>query len=230
MQAQNLPKILIVDDEPINIDVLRESLKTKYRLIVATRGEQALTLAEAQQPDLILMDIMMPGMDGYDTCDKLKDNANTSHIPVVFISALNEVEDKSIGYDMGASDYITKPFEMSDVLACVETHLKVVYLTQRLKELEAGNVAENPLMAAIQKLTDLNTSINGNAQIVKLFWTSVEPIIKNHANDDIPQSISSKLSDLRNIISNIIKDTRAMATLLEDIQGKEGIDNENTHH
>jgi CheY-like chemotaxis protein len=220
MKAQNLPKILIVDDEPINIDLLRETLKSKYRLIVATRGEQAITLAEAQQPDLILMDIMMPGMDGYETCDKLKENETTSHIPVIFISALNEVEDKSIGYDMGGSDYITKPFEMSDVLACIETHLKVVFLSRKVNELKSPDTTKDIPKTDIQKMIDLNTSINGNTQVIKLFWTSVEPIIKNHANQDIPEIVRKKISNVGNIIGSIIKDTRDMAKILDRIQEK----------
>ncbi|MBF0452697.1 MAG: response regulator [Candidatus Magnetomorum sp.] len=229
MQAKNLPKILIVDDEPINIDILREALKTKYRLIVATRGEQALTLAETKQPDLILMDIMMPGMDGYETCDKLKENQETCHIPVIFISALNEVEDKSIGYDMGGSDYITKPFEMSDVLACIETHLKVVLLSRRVKELETRDSSNDHFDTIIKKITDRNVSINGNTQIIKLFWTSIEPIIKNRANEDIPKNIHDKISSLGEIIANIITDTREMANILEDLQGNRKLKNENTH-
>ena len=220
MQASTLPKILIVDDEPINIDLLRETLKSKYRLIVATKGEQALTLATSKQPDLILMDIMMPVMDGYETCEKIKDNPETSHIPVIFVSALNEVEDKGIGYDMGGNDYITKPFEMSDVLACIETHLDLSRLKKRVKELETNNSEDTALNKLTQKIYDLNTSINGNTQIIKLFWSSLEPIIKNHASLDIPKQINDKISNLNEIINNIIDDTREMASLVDNFLGK----------
>ncbi|KPA14745.1 response regulator receiver sensor signal transduction histidine kinase [Candidatus Magnetomorum sp. HK-1] len=220
MQDTTLPKILIVDDEPLNIDLLRETLKSKYRLIVATKGEQAVTLATSKQPDLILMDIMMPVMDGYETCEKIKDNPETSHIPVIFVSALNEVEDKGIGYDMGGNDYITKPFEMSDVLACIETHLKLTRLTKRIKELETESSKKTISDNLVKKIADLNTSINGNTQIIKLFWSSLEPIIKNHASLDIPKNINDKISNLGEIVSQIINDTREMALLIDSFQGK----------
>jgi len=206
-------KILIVDDEPLNIDLLRETLKSKFRLIIATRGDQALSLAEKKMPDLILLDVMMPGMDGFETCEKLKENPKTKHIPVVFVTALNEVEDKSIGYEMGGSDYITKPFEMSDVLTCIETHLSVAKLARRVKELECVYTDNG----TIQKIADLNASISGNAQIVNLFWTSIEPIIKNHAMDHFPKHIQDKISNVGDILVSMITETREITSLLQSM-------------
>jgi DNA-binding response OmpR family regulator len=209
--------ILIVDDEPINIDLLRETLKTKYRLIIATRGEQAYSLAVSKKPDLILMDVMMPGMDGFETCEKIKDNPETSHIPIVFVTALNEVEDKSVGYEMGGSDYITKPFEMYDVLTCIETHLNVIKLAKRVKELEKNDSEDPQSNTIIKKLNDLISSVSSNAQIIKLFWTSIEPIIKKHATEELPSHISKKIIGVGDIIENIINDTRDMAGLINQV-------------
>jgi putative two-component system response regulator len=206
--------ILIVDDEPINIDLLRETLKSKYRLIIATRGEQAYSLAVSKKPDLILMDVMMPGMDGFETCEKIKENPETNHIPIVFVTALNEVEDKSVGYEMGGSDYITKPFEMSDVLTCIETHLNVIKLAKRVKELENNDSDYSQPNLLVQKLNELISSVSSNAQIVKLFWSSIEPIIKKHANEDLPSNIYEKLFGVGDIIDNIISDTREMTSLI----------------
>jgi len=212
--------ILIVDDEPINIDLLRETLKSKYRLIIATRGEQAYSLAVSKKPDLILMDVMMPGMDGFETCEKIKENAETSHIPIVFVTALNEVEDKSVGYEMGGSDYITKPFEMSDVLTCIETHLNVIKLAKRVKELEKNDSDDSQSSAITQKMNDLLSSVSSNAQIIKLFWTSIEPIIKKHAKEELSSNISEKIFGVGDIIENIINDTRDMTGLLKQVSIK----------
>jgi len=206
--------ILIVDDEPINIDLLRETLKSKYRLIIATRGEQAYSLAVSKKPDLILMDVMMPGMDGFEACEKIKENPETNHIPIVFVTALNEVEDKSVGYEMGGSDYITKPFEMSDVLTCIETHLNVIKLAKRVKELEKNDADYSQPNIFVQKLNDLLSSVSSNAQIIKLFWSSIEPIIKKHATDELPSNIYEKIFGVGDIIDNIINDTREMTSLI----------------
>jgi len=212
--------ILIVDDEPINIDLLRETLKSKYRLIIATRGEQAYSLAVSKKPDMILMDVMMPGMDGFEACEKIKENPETSHIPVVFVTALNEVEDKSVGYEMGGSDYITKPFEMSDVLTCIETHLSVIKLAKRVKELESNDPDRSQSNAMVHKMNDLISSISSNAQIIKLFWTSIEPIIKKHAIEELPSNIYEKIFAVGDIIEKIINDTRDMTGLIKKVDSK----------
>ena len=117
-------KILIVDDQPANVEVLGEILKPHYKRSVALDGEKALKLAESNSPpDLILLDISMPGMDGYEVCRRLKQNQRTKDIPVIFVTALSEVGDETHGLEMGAVDYITKPISPPVVLARVRTHL-----------------------------------------------------------------------------------------------------------
>jgi DNA-binding response OmpR family regulator len=153
-------------------------------------------------------------MDGFETCEKIKENPETNHIPIVFVTALNEVEDKSVGYEMGGSDYITKPFEMSDVLTCIETHLNVIKLAKRVKELENNDSDYSQPNLLVQKLNELISSVSSNAQIVKLFWSSIEPIIKKHANEDLPSNIYEKLFGVGDIIDNIISDTREMTSLI----------------
>jgi len=103
-------KILIVDDEVINLHLLANLLIPSYSIIVSTNGQDALKKALEQSPDLILLDIMMPGMDGFEVCEHLKENNHTSHIPVIFISALNGEKDITEGYNLGAVDYIVKPY------------------------------------------------------------------------------------------------------------------------
>lgn len=110
-------RILIVDDIPQNITVLSEILKQVYSLSIATNGAKALTIARSEKsPDLILLDVMMPEMDGYKVLRKLKSDWRTRNIPVVFVTARGEIEDKARGYELGVSDYLTKPIDPHFVL------------------------------------------------------------------------------------------------------------------
>lgn len=118
--------LLLVDDEPTNLQVLRHTLQQDYRLVFAKNGATALKLAEKEQPDLILLDIMMPEMSGYEVCQQLKVQESTKYTPIIFITALAESSDEEKGLAMGAVDYITKPFSPSIVRARVRTHLTLV--------------------------------------------------------------------------------------------------------
>ena len=105
-----IKKILVVDDEPLNINILVELLKDTYKMMAAKSGVQALKAARSSnKPDLILLDIMMPEMDGYEVCRQLKADESTKDIPVIFVSAMSETLDETKGFDVGAIDYITKP-------------------------------------------------------------------------------------------------------------------------
>ncbi|MCB1851876.1 MAG: two-component system response regulator [Gammaproteobacteria bacterium] len=127
------PKILIVDDENFYIDVLLDLLKNDYKTVVAKDGTQALRRAAADpQPDLILLDILMPGMDGYEVCRQLKGNPHTRDIPVIFLTIKSEVSDEVRGFNLGASDYITKPMSPPIVSARVSTHLALHRAQQQL--------------------------------------------------------------------------------------------------
>ncbi len=118
--------ILLVDDAPANIQIAREILKDTYKTRVATSGAKALELVNVQpQPELILLDINMPGMDGYEVCTRLKADPSTREIPVIFLTAMTEVEDETRGFSVGAVDYIHKPFSPPVMLARVQTHLNL---------------------------------------------------------------------------------------------------------
>ncbi|WP_348727899.1 HD domain-containing phosphohydrolase [Rheinheimera texasensis] len=124
--TEDLPVILLVDDEPTNLRVLRTVLNDLYRLLFAKNGLEALQLAAEHQPDLVLLDVMMPGMTGFEVCTKLKADAQTRHIPVIFVTALRDEIDETQGFDVGAVDYITKPITPAVVRARVKTHLSLV--------------------------------------------------------------------------------------------------------
>ena len=118
------PRVLLVDDKPENIDVLANMLGENYQLLVALDGAKALELAgKEDSPDLILLDVMMPEIDGYEVCRRLQDNEDTRGIPVIFVTAMNDVEDEAKGFELGGVDFITKPLSPSIVRARVETQL-----------------------------------------------------------------------------------------------------------
>lgn len=125
MSQTPLPKILIVDDTPANIRLLGGALHPEHEIIIATNGADALKIAETERPDLILLDIVMPGMDGYEVCRHLKDSPVTKNIPVIFITAKAEEEDEVKGLSLGAVDYILKPFSLPIVQVRVKNYLEL---------------------------------------------------------------------------------------------------------
>ena len=135
--------IVIVDDNPNNLQVLGSMLQLEgYKVRPALNGELALQAIAASPPDLVLLDIRMPGMDGYETCRHLKAQAETAGIPVIFISALNESEDKLTAFDAGAVDFVSKPFQAAEVLARVRVQLQLHRMQQHLESLVTERTAE----------------------------------------------------------------------------------------
>ena len=118
--------VLIVDDEPTNLRVLNQILNDSYKLIFAKSGHEALRLVEKERPDLILLDVMMPGLTGYEVCERLKKENQFKSIPIIFITALNDPDDEAKGLNLGAVDYISKPISPAVVKARVKTHLSLV--------------------------------------------------------------------------------------------------------
>lgn len=137
------PRILIVDDERININILNTLLKTDYRLMAATNGDQAIKAAIEGQPDLILLDILMPGMDGHQVCRKLKSNPATRSIPIIFITAMGDAENETMGFALGAVDYIPKPFNNAVVKARVGVHLRLKRQNDMLESLALMDALTN---------------------------------------------------------------------------------------
>lgn len=136
MNNLNECKVLIVDDTEMNIDVLVEALYEDYDLSVAMDGNRALEIVDLEKPDIILLDIMMPEMDGYEVCKRLKRNKETKDIPVIFLTAITQVEEKAKAFRLGGVDFITKPFEILEVKERVKTHLS---LGLAKRELERQN-------------------------------------------------------------------------------------------
>lgn len=162
----NKQRILIVDDRPLNIQVIGMILRKKGFLIsIASSGNQALKIIEQDPPDLILLDILMPDMDGYEVCCRLKKNSATREIPVIFMSALTDNADRVKGLRLGAVDYVSKPVEPEVLLVRINTHLKVKALYKQLEEINA-KLEENVRIRTME-LTRKNEALEREIEILK---------------------------------------------------------------
>jgi adenylate cyclase len=151
IEAPARPLVLIVDDTPENLTLINGLLKDRYRTRIATDGERALkAAAQAPRPDIVLLDVMMEGMDGYEVCRRLKADPQTRGIPVVFLTSKSEVEDEQKGFDVGAVDYITKPISPPIVLARVNTHLTLKAEHERAEQLLL-NVLPAPIAERLKR-------------------------------------------------------------------------------
>jgi class 3 adenylate cyclase len=162
--------ILFVDDTPTNLEILVDFFADSgFDVSVATNGEKALKQTEANHPDLILLDVMMPGIDGFETCRRIKANENIQDIPVIFMTALSETADKLKGFQAGAVDYVTKPLQKEEVLARVNTHLRLRRMQQQLEEKERQT--ERLLLNVLPK--SIADKLRGNISSFAEFYPEV---------------------------------------------------------
>jgi signal transduction histidine kinase len=226
---QRKSKILIVDDEHDNLIFLERMLKKEgYDVQSTNDGKSALKIAEVEKPDLILLDILMPTMDGYEVCRRLKANKNLSDIPVIFISALNDSKNIVMALESGGVDYITRPFENQEVTARVTTHLK---LYQQSNELLEVNACLSDSKEQFKKFTShlqtireeerilLATEINDKVGQVLLglkndmrLWK--EKIFLDHENSQSPELLSN-FKELVDIVDNTLATTRKIMSGLK---------------
>ncbi len=174
-------KILIVDDTPENLHLLYRTLREEYYLFGATSGREALAIAASHRPDLILLDIIMPEMDGYEVCRRLKSSEELRDIPVLFLTALSEDSDELRGLEIGAVDYITKPFKTAVVKRRIETHLALKRKTDQL----ARSNAE--LREALENVRALSGLLPICSKCKKIrddqgYWKHVETYISLHSD------------------------------------------------
>ena len=159
-------KILVVDDAPENISVLMEILKFDFRVVPALNGEKALSVAQKDNPpDIILLDVMMPGMDGYEVCKKLKADGKTKNIPVIFITSKAEIDDIVKGFELGAVDYVTKPFNPRELLSRVNNHLDLKRAREEIEELMRHRSVLTDMI--VHDVNNLLTITLGRAYFIK---------------------------------------------------------------
>ncbi len=128
MENLSKRKILVVDDAEINTIILVDALEDEYDVSVAMDGERALEAVVENKPDLILLDIMMPGIDGYLVCKRIKKDPATKDIPIIFVTGVGEVLQRNLGFNVGCADYLSKPFDMLEVKAKIKTYLSLIFL------------------------------------------------------------------------------------------------------
>lgn len=179
--------ILIVDDQPTTLKMLCAFLQSQgFKVVVAENGEQTLEFLRHEQPDLILLDVLMPGLNGFDLCRKIKENKDTAQIPIIFMTGLDSVKDKVAGFEAGGVDYITKPFQRVEVLARVKTH---VMLRHREKQLEEANkkLSQQHKILEVMSITDgltglynrrhMNTVLSQEVQRCRRYGTDLACLV-----------------------------------------------------
>ena len=198
--SKKIPNILIVDDIPDNLKVLGDILKGKgYKVRPVLNGVMALQVAEKEKPDLILLDIMMPDMDGYEVSRKIQENELLKDIPVIFISALNDTNDIVKAFAAGGVDYITKPFKAEEVKARVATHLKIRQQKLRLQELNSEKVKFFSILAH-----DLRGPLGGLmmlAEMMKDNSLDLTPAQKQ----ELTINLSDSASNIYNLLENLLQ-------------------------
>ncbi len=216
LQRQTL---LIVDDNPTNLGVIVSSFKNYgFEILVARSGETALKSVQHARPDLILLDVMMPGIDGFETCRRLKANPATQDIPIIFMTALAETEDKVKGFEAGAVDYVTKPLHQEEVLARVTTHLKIQHLTQNLQErnLRLQQLTDE-LQQANKTLAKLNADKDKFFSIISHDLRDPFTNILGHAQLMIALPDRSSKEDFVEMAQSIYRGAKATHDLLENL-------------
>jgi CheY-like chemotaxis protein len=181
--VQKSPLVLIVDDLQSNIKVVGETLKIDgYRITAATSGKQAIHLCQKLKPDLILMDVMMPEMNGYETCKEIKKLKNCTDIPIIFLTAKNNTEDLVEAFDAGGVDFITKPFKALELLARVKLHIELLHAKREIKTLKGFL----PVCASCKSIRDDSGD-----------WVTLERYLQIHTDVELTHGLCPKcLKDL----------------------------------
>ena len=166
--------VLVVDDTEANIDILVAALDNEHEVSVAMDGESALETVNTDPPDLILLDIMMPGIDGYEVCRRIKGKPETSGIPIIFITAMSEIENKTKGFELGAVDYIIRPFEVTEVKARVKTHLSLTLANKKLQQL-SSHLSKYVSSEVIHSIMNGKTEdiIESSRKILSIFFSDI---------------------------------------------------------
>lgn len=208
--------ILIVDDTPVNIQMLQLILqKEDFKLLTASDGRKGLDLAREHQPDLILLDIMMPVMDGFEVCAQLKRDQRTIDIPVIFLTAKAEAQSITHGFAIGAVDYLTKPFNGSELIARVKTHITLRRSQRRLLDLERKNSVLAMVVTTNHELNQPLAVLNGNIFLLTESFREAG-IILNEKQRNYLDKINASAKKMESIL---VKYRNAMSIRFENYAG-----------
>ncbi|MBL1212576.1 MAG: hybrid sensor histidine kinase/response regulator [Ignavibacteriae bacterium] len=212
--------ILIVDDSAANLGFLRDYLLMyKFKVLIAQDGQTALDLiTQGERPDLVMLDIMMPGMDGFEVCKRLKENEATVDVPVIFLSVLSEAADRLRGFEIGAVDYIDKPFQKEEVLARVTAQLTIRKQQQDLRrEIKERTQAEKQLQKYTEELKELNASKDKFFSIIAHDLKSPFTALLGFADYLTSQLDELSKDEVRECSTNIYKSAQGVFNLLENL-------------
>ena len=201
------PTILIVDDNSNNVKIIAITLRAfNYKLVIATNGQSAIEMVEKTRPDLVLMDVMMPGMDGYETCEKIKAKKDNENIPVIFLTALSEKANIIRGFEVGGVDYITKPFNKEELISRVKTHLELKFTRDELQKnsnyLQSLNAVKDRMFSVIEH--DLRSPLGSVKMTLEYLSETIE---------------ETSTEELKSTIDLLQKTTDEVFSLLENLLG-----------
>ncbi len=215
----DMADILVVDDNPVNLRLLSQMLVARgYDVRAVMSGERALDVVRLDPPDLILLDVMMPDLDGYEVCRRLKADEVTLDIPVIFISALGEAEDKVRAFEVGGVDYVTKPLQIEEILARLETHLSIQRLQRDLR------MANQELSRRLDELDEANEKLQAQNEALIAYDRSVSHDLKNPIGfiamtADLLVASFDRLDDdhLRSLLANIARRAYKANSIVESL-------------
>ncbi|AKC83003.1 histidine kinase [Verrucomicrobia bacterium IMCC26134] len=204
-----LPKVLVVDDQPVNVQLLKRALeKEKIGVITALNGHDALTLVDREHPDVILLDVMMPEMDGIEVCQRLQADPVSKTIPVIFITARSSKEGKLAGLGVGAVDYITKPIDLDETVARVQTHLRFVQINREMLDLQR-RLQESRRTASVGAITQgIAHNLNNLLSVVLGYLELIR------LNADTPDAVRENADHLDTAVQRIVVIIRQLTSLV----------------
>lgn len=204
--------ILVVDDVMSNVLLLKILLKNeKYNTLTANSGEQAIAVAEKEQPDLILLDVMMPGMDGWETCRHLKSNPNTADIPIFFLTALNSTNDIVQGFKLGAADFVTKPINKEELIARVAHEIQLVAAKRQLaeKNLELQHTIKGRDKMYSVIAHDLRSPLGTVKMVLDMLGMMLPPDLIGAENHELLSQATKQTDELFSLLDNLLKWTKS---------------------
>lgn len=220
--------ILAVDDSPDNLILLKNLLEDRYKIKVAISGDKALQIAQkSPQPDMILLDVMMPDMDGYEVCKRLKANSTTKNIPVIFVTGKTEASDELKGFELGGLDYITKPFNPSIIKARVQNHLELMN-EKRKTELLLGNILPQKVIDDLKLNGTSTPEFFDNVSIMFIDLVGFTPAAAKMA----PENLIAELTDMFTALDGIVEENGAerIKTIGDAYLAVCGMPEPNTNH